>query len=107
MRKPVFCICENKGADQLRGNHAADHRLCFCYIDSIIPHFSESEINFKPLPVLCGGTAWFVLDLVGNPEDKFSRDTAHVFQTFTSYYLLKTAANTGFHIAATERCHLS
>ena len=20
MRKPVFCICENKGADQLRGN---------------------------------------------------------------------------------------
>ena len=24
MRKPVFCICENKGADQLCGNRAAD-----------------------------------------------------------------------------------
>ena len=33
MRKPTFSICENKGADQLRGNHAADQRLCFCYID--------------------------------------------------------------------------
>ena len=29
MRKPAFCICENKDADQLRGNHEADQRLCF------------------------------------------------------------------------------
>ena len=29
MRKPDFCICENKDADQLRGNHEADQRLCF------------------------------------------------------------------------------
>ena len=27
-RKPTICICENKGADQLRG---ADQHLCFCY----------------------------------------------------------------------------
>ena len=27
MRKPVFCICENKDADQLRGNREADHRV--------------------------------------------------------------------------------
>ena len=32
MRKPAFCICENKDADQLRGNRKADQRLCFCYI---------------------------------------------------------------------------
>ena len=32
MRKPAFCICENKGADQLRGNREADQRLCFRYI---------------------------------------------------------------------------
>ena len=31
MRKPDFCICENKDADQLRGNREADQRLCFCY----------------------------------------------------------------------------
>ena len=29
MRKPLFYICENKGADQLRGNHTADQHLCF------------------------------------------------------------------------------
>ena len=29
MRKPAFCICENKDADQLRGSREADQRLCF------------------------------------------------------------------------------
>ena len=37
MRKPDFCICENKDSDQLRGNREADQRLCFRYTDSIIP----------------------------------------------------------------------
>ena len=37
MRKPTFCICENKDADQLRGNCEADQRLCFRYTDSTIP----------------------------------------------------------------------
>ena len=34
MRKPDFCICENKDADQLGGNREADQRLCFHYTDS-------------------------------------------------------------------------
>ena len=37
MRKPAFCICENKDADQLRGNREADQGLCFRYTDSTIP----------------------------------------------------------------------
>ena len=37
LRKQAFCICENKGADQLRGNPEADQRLCFRYTDSTIP----------------------------------------------------------------------
>ena len=37
MRKPFFCICENKDADQLRGNREADQRLCFRYTASTIP----------------------------------------------------------------------
>ena len=40
-----FCTCENKGADQLPGNRAADQRLCFHYIDSTIPLLSKSEIS--------------------------------------------------------------
>ena len=45
MRKPTFCICENKDADQLRGNREADQRLCFRYTDSTIPLLSKSEIS--------------------------------------------------------------
>ena len=45
MRKPAFCICQNKDADQLRSNCAADRRLCFRYIDSTIPPLPKSEIS--------------------------------------------------------------
>ena len=70
MRKPAFCICENKGADQLSSHRAADQLLCFCYIDSTIPLLPKFR-NFKPLKpsseVVQPG-----LRLVGNPEDRFS-----------------------------------
>ena len=45
MRKPAFCICENKDADQLRGNREADQRLCFRYKDSTIPLLHKSKIS--------------------------------------------------------------
>ena len=45
MRKPAFCICENKDADQLRGNREADQRLCFRYTDSTIPLLFKSDIS--------------------------------------------------------------
>ena len=45
VRKPAFCICENKDADQLRGNREADQRLCFRYTDSTIPLLSIYEIS--------------------------------------------------------------
>ena len=45
VRKPDFCLCENKDADQLRGNREADQRLCFRYTDSTIPLLPKSEIS--------------------------------------------------------------
>ena len=47
VRKPEFCICENKDADQLRDNREADQRLCFRHLDmdSTIPLLSKSEIS--------------------------------------------------------------
>ena len=45
VRKPAFCICENKDADQLRGNREADQRLCFRYLDSTIHILPKS--NFQ------------------------------------------------------------
>ena len=77
MRKPVFCIYKNKDADQLRGNREADQRLCFRYIDSTIPLLLKYK-NFKSLAILYGCTARFVWDLVGNPEDPFSHNEAHI-----------------------------
>ena len=43
--KPVFCICEDKDADQLCGNRTADQCLCFHYTDSAIPLLAKSEIS--------------------------------------------------------------
>ena len=45
VRKPAFCICENKDADQLRGNREADQRLCFRYTDCTIPLLPRSKIS--------------------------------------------------------------
>ena len=60
----VFCVCENKGADQLCSDCVADQPLCFQYIDSTIqyidsttqlissfyPSFVETpEGNFSPV----------------------------------------------------------
>ena len=63
MRKPAFCICENKDADQLRGNREADQRLCFRYTDSTIPQISSHVA---------------VSDLVEHPEDQFYHNEAHI-----------------------------
>ena len=45
MKKPAFCICKNKGADQLCVNRKTDQRLCFRYIDSAIPLLSKTEMS--------------------------------------------------------------
>ena len=49
MRKPDFCLCKNKSADQLCSNCTADQRLCLRYTDSTIPRtiplLSKSKIS--------------------------------------------------------------
>ena len=44
--KTGFFICENKDADQLRGNREADQRLCFRYTDSTIPLLPGSNFLY-------------------------------------------------------------
>ena len=48
MRKPAFCICEDKGTDQLRSSSscAADQRLCCRYIYITIP------LHSKPISII-------------------------------------------------------
>ena len=44
MRESAFYVCENKGIDQMSGNHTAEERLPFCYIDNTSTLLHESEI---------------------------------------------------------------
>ena len=49
MRKPTICICENKDADQLRGNREAEQRLCFAtwivhFLFFLNPKFQTSSL---------------------------------------------------------------
>ena len=58
MRKPTFCIYENKDAGQLQGYREADQPHCFHYLDSAIPLLP------KPLAFSSGCTALYLSDLV-------------------------------------------
>ena len=71
MRKPTVCICENKGADQLRNYCEADQRLCYSYTNSTIP------LLVQPLAIFCNCTAWFVLDLFENHIVVFFHEATH------------------------------
>ena len=74
MRKMAFCICENKDADQ----HAVTAKLISAFVFATRIEQSFYFLNFKPLVIFCGCTARFVSDLVGNPEDRFSHNEAHL-----------------------------
>ena len=62
MRKPAFCTCENKVADQLCGNRTDDQHLCFRYMDStaltpLLPKSKNSSLlpsSVAVQPGLCG-----------------------------------------------------
>ena len=73
IRKPAFCICENKGADQLHGSGAADQQLRFHYTDCTIPLLPKSKL---PYSVVVQPS--FVSNLVGHPDNRFSCDAAHM-----------------------------
>ena len=71
MRKPAFCICENKGADQLYSYQC----LCFHYKDGTNPLVPKSKIsNLDSSVAVQSGLCriwWETLD-------KFSQDTAQI-----------------------------
>ena len=90
MRKPAFCICENKDVDQLRGDREADQRLCFRYMDSTIPHLPKYEISsLQPSSVavqngLCG--TWSETPKTGFLTTRLNFETLRVISTFISLH---------------------
>ena len=75
MRKPAFCICENKDADQLHGNGEADQCLYFHYTVRYLyflnPKFPFSSHGLCLYSSVCIGP-------VRKPHCWFSHDTAHM-----------------------------
>ena len=75
MRKPAFCVCENKDADQLHGNRAADQCLCFSYKENTNPQLSTSIIQASGHLLRLYSPVCVEPDR--KPQDRFSYDVAH------------------------------
>ena len=89
MGKPTICICENKGADQLRGNVTAKLISAFVFAIRIVlflfylnPKFQASSSFLRLYMPVCVGP-------VRRPHCRFSHEEAqigspcHEFKTFT------------------------
>ena len=72
MRKPDFCLCKNKGADQLL---SAQLISAFFLLNG---QYNSSSTYFKILALFSDHTDQFASHLVGNPEDRFTRVAAHI-----------------------------
>ena len=73
MTKIALCICENKKADQLRDDHAADQRLCFAsYLYCLNPKFQASIHVLWPFSPVCFGPVRKPRGQVFSDEEDFS-----------------------------------
>ena len=76
-------MCESKGAYQLHGKLTLISAFVFStYVDSTIPHLKS-----KNLAIFLGYTTYFLSDLVRNPEDRFSHDTAQNYNALCYFVL--------------------
>ena len=99
MRKPAFCICENRDADQLGGNCEADQRLCFRYIDTIqslyflnLKFQASSHLLWLYSPVCVGPGRKPQRPAFSqrNPKDRLSHNEAQMLKP-KSYYDVRPA----------------
>ena len=124
MRKPAFCICGNKGADQLRGkktktqiNFAVTAKLISAFVFATQTHVVQSVCFLNPKSHVSSHLLWlyspvFMSDLVGNPEDRFSHNEAHLICMLhvlvKTHLFLKTSTGIKRVIMRTEQvteCH--
>ena len=86
MRKPAFCIYENKDADQLSGNREADQRICFRYTYSTIPLLPKSKISSLKLSSVVAQPGLYRTWL--ETEDRFSHNGAQIIVYFGIFSVL-------------------
>ena len=83
MRKPAFCICENKGADQLLCNCEADHAFVFAtrivqFLYSLNLEFPASNYILCLYSLLCVGPVWKPHCLFSHDTDQMLREKIHL-----------------------------
>ena len=81
MRKPANCICENKGADQLRSNCAVVSAFVLAIrkvqsLSYLNPKFQASSYLLWLYSLVCVGPG-------RTPEDRFSHNAAHMVAKHT------------------------
>ena len=81
MRKTTFCICKNKGADQLCCNHEVIS--AFVFPTQIVQFLFFLNLKFPASIHLCSCTAQFVLGLIRN---HISHDPAYFVLTLGNLY---------------------
>ena len=77
MRKPAFAYAKTKM--QISFVVTAKLISAFVFATWIVQFLFYLNQNFKPLAIFSSCTAWFVWDVVENPEDRFSHDEARLF----------------------------
>ena len=80
MRKPAFC---NYAKTKPQISCAVTTQLisAFVFATQIVQSLYYLNLNFQACSHhLTGCTARFVSDLIGNPEDRFSHNAAHILQ---------------------------
>ena len=111
LRKPAFCICENKDADQLRGNREADQRLGFAI------RIVQFLFYLKPKFNSCSHLLWLYSPVCVGPGRRprkpvFSQRGSNINEKYVmpgKYKLqLMLAVNEGGYIASISctRSHL-
>ena len=76
MRKLAFAYAKIK--TQISFAVTAKLISAFVFANWIVQSLYFINRNFKLLNIFCGCTAWLVSDLVGNLEDRFSHNEAHI-----------------------------
>ena len=86
MRKPAFCICENKGADQLRVNCAPDQHLCFrCKVKSLFFLNPRFHVSIHLLVLHSRFVLWPGRKLRRQVFSRRSSNILALFQTFARF----------------------
>ena len=110
MRKPGFCICENKEADQLCGNREADHRLCFRYIDrQIVQSLFFLNTKFQASSHLVWLYSLVCMGPGRKPEDRFSHNEAHIMspQIYLLFCIFVAIRQSDKYITLSPQCNFS